>query len=252
MQLFCAEFGQRGQPTLVLLHGLGMAHRMWQPQFDLLAQRFHILAPDLPGFARSAQAGPFSLATAAAMVADLIRERGGPAAHVCGLSLGGLVAIQMALDQPTAVASLILSAAQVRPPAALMAFQRLLFAALPEKQLLESLATDIPTRDENLLSAARADAALTGKQGMLQAMWAAAQADFRPALGRIRQPTLVLCGSKDWANLPAARQLAHGIPGAELRIIARVGHVWNIERPAEFAAAVSQFVDGLAETRPGI
>jgi 3-oxoadipate enol-lactonase len=249
MPLYCAEFGGRGKPTIVLLHGLGMAHRMWQPQFEALAQDFHVLAPDLPGFARSAGLGPFSLSGAAASVAELIRARGGAAATVCGLSLGGLVALQMALAEPQVVAGLILSAAQVRPPATLMGFQQLLFAVMPERVLLEGLASDLPTRDEAPLSAAREDARQTGKRGMLQAMRAAGRANFRPALSQIGKPTLVVCGSKDWANLPAARELARGIAGAELRVIEGAGHVWNLERPEEFTEIVSGFVRG-ASTRP--
>ena len=125
-----------------------------------------------------------------------------------------------------------------------MGFQQLLFGLLPEKALLESLSADIPTRDERLLSAAREDAAQTGKRGMLLAMRAAARANFRTGLSRIRKPTLVLCGSKDWANLPAARELAREISRAELRVIEGAGHVWNIERPEAFTEAVRGFVSG--------
>ena len=242
MPLYCAEFGEPRQPTILLLHGLGMAHRMWTPQFEALAQDFHVLAPDLPGLARSAGLGPFSLSGAAASVAELIGARGGMPATVCGLSLGGLVALQMALAEPQVVARLILSAAQARPPAALMGFQQLLFAVMPEKMLLEGLASDIPTRDEALLSAAREDARQTGKRGMRQAMRAAGRANFRPALSQISKPTLVVCGSQDWANLPAARELARGIAGAELRVIAGAGHVWNMEKPAAFTELVRGFV----------
>jgi pimeloyl-ACP methyl ester carboxylesterase len=114
-----------------------------------------------------------------------------------------------------------------------MAFQNLLFAAMPEKLLLLSLATDLPMRDAELLNAAREDAAQTDKLGLL-ALHAAAGANFRPALREILQPALVLCGSKDWASLPAAKELAQGTLGAELRIVAGAGHGWNIERPVSW------------------
>jgi pimeloyl-ACP methyl ester carboxylesterase len=241
MPLFCAEFGVPGRPALVLLHGLGLAHRMWQPQCRALAPDFHVLAPDLPGFARSAAQVPFTLAGAAAGVADLIRSRAAGPASLCGLSLGALVALQIALDAPDAVSRLILSAPQVHPPVALMAFQQILFRLMPEKPLRASLARDLPTRDEALLQAARDDAALTGKPALLQAMHAAAQADFRGTLHRLHLPTLVLCGSRDWPNLPAAREIARAIPGAELKIFADAGHVLNLERPAEFSQVIDEF-----------
>ena len=251
MPLYCAELGERDRPTIVLLHGLGMAHRMWRPQFQALAERFHVLAPDLPGFARSADLGPFTLSGAAAGVVEVMRQRGGAVATVCGLSLGGVVALQMALTEPGALSGLILSAAQVRPPGLLMGFQQLLFTAIPEKQLVESVATDLPTRDEALLSAAREDAGQTGKRGLMQAMRAAAQANFGPELGTIQTPTLVLCGSKDWPNLPAARELARGIAGAELRVIEGAGHVWNVERPEEFTQIVGEFAGRGRRIGPG-
>jgi 3-oxoadipate enol-lactonase len=241
MPLFCAEFGVPGQPALVLLHGLGMAHRMWQPQCAALAADFHVLAPDLPGFARSATQGPFTLAGAAAGVAELLRSRAAGPAIVGGLSLGALVALQLARDAPDTISHLILSAPQVHPPAMLMAFQGWLFKLMPEKLLLASLATDLPTRDLALLQAAREDALQTGKPGLLEAMRAAAHADFRAGLSNVHRPTLVLCGSRDWPNLPAAREVARTIPGAELRIFAGAGHVLNLERPAEFTQAIDDF-----------
>lgn len=229
----------------MLLHGLGLGHRLWQPQFEPLSEHFHVLAPDLPGFARSAAAGPFTISGAAEQVADLIGAQGRAPAHVCGLSLGALVAIQLGLSVPDRVASLILSAAQVRPPPALMWFQKLLFACVPEARLVEGIASDIPTRDESLLAAAREDARLTGKRGLLQAMGAAGRVDFRAELSRIHAPTLVLCGSRDWPNVGATRELARAIPGASLRLIPDAGHVWNIEQPELFVDTIREFVDQL-------
>ncbi|MGE5636854.1 MAG: alpha/beta fold hydrolase [Nocardioidaceae bacterium] len=56
-------------------------------------------------------------------------------------------------------------------------------------------------------------------------------------------PTLVLCGSKDRANIPLTRELAAGIPGAELRIVPDATHLWNLQQPEAFNRAVAEFVD---------
>ena len=144
MDLFCAEFGERGRPMVVLLHGLGMGHRMWQPQLDLFAASRHVIAPDLPGFAASASSGPFSLAHAAQLVADVARLRCRPPVHLCGLSLGAMTALRIALDDPLLVRSLILSGAQVRPPSLLMTVQRLILSGIPEQRLLTSLIDFVP------------------------------------------------------------------------------------------------------------
>jgi pimeloyl-ACP methyl ester carboxylesterase len=56
-------------------------------------------------------------------------------------------------------------------------------------------------------------------------------------------PTLVLCGSKDRANIPLSRELAEGIPGAELRIVPDATHLWNLQQPEAFNVTVAEFVD---------
>lgn len=80
------------------------------------------------------------------------------------------------------------------------------------------------------------------RQRMLTLLAEVARADFRPHLARIAAPTLVLCGSRDRANLPAARALATGIPGARLHVIDGGGHELNTSRPAEFNTALVPFL----------
>ena len=72
-----------------------------------------------------------------------------------------------------AVISSVAMVAQVRPPPVLTWFQQLLFACLPEHKLLDGIASDLPSRDASLLAAAREDASLTGKRGLLHALRAA-------------------------------------------------------------------------------
>lgn len=65
--------------------------------------------------------------------------------------------------------------------------------------------------------------------------------DFRGELSRTAAPTLVLCVSKDRPNLPAARQLAAGIPGAQLQVVLGAGHEWNTQMPDEFSTRLRVF-----------
>ena len=107
---------------------------------------------------------------------------------------------------------------QVRPPRALMSLQRALITAIPSRLL------GLP---EGL-----------DKPALLAVLDAGARADLRDALPRIHAPTVVLCGSADRPNLPAARQLARGIEGAELRIVPRGGHALQVDAPGALVAAV--------------
>jgi 3-oxoadipate enol-lactonase len=69
---------------------------------------------------------------------------------------------------------------------------------------------------------------------------------FRGELAQIASPTLVLCGSKDRPNVPAARQLAVGIPGAQLQIVPGAGHEWNIQMPGPFSLRLNAFLSQIA------
>ncbi|QBD75446.1 alpha/beta fold hydrolase [Ktedonosporobacter rubrisoli] len=236
------ESGQQDNQTVVLLHGLGMGYRFWELQLPFLSKRYHLLALDLPGFAGSVSSGPFTMIRAAAATVDLLDKQAIPAAHLCGLSLGAMVALQIAIQSPGHVLSLILSAGQIQPDAQIMEEQFAAMAAVPEDVLFESFINFVPPQYEDLRQAAREDLQQTGKQGLLAAMREASQVRFRQHLRQIRVPSLILCGSEDLVNLEAAQELAETLPHAQLAIIAGVGHAWNLEKPDEFARMVDDFV----------
>lgn len=234
------------RPSIVLLHGVGMGHRMWQPQLDTLGQDFQVIAPDLPGFGRATDAGPFSVGRAAAAVADLIREQCGGRAHVCGLSLGAVVAVQLAATAPDLLESVMLSGAVVHAPV-LARMQSAIFRLTPRARLMSALAKQFVPRDQPAIrTAAEEDLALLGKDGLLQIMSQIARIDLRPVLPTITTRTLVVCGSRDKANLRAARLIAGTVRGAQLRIVEGVGHVWNLEAPERFDEVLGNFVGAAA------
>lgn len=212
--------------TVLFLPGLGAGTDSWDAQLSALPEGFVGLAPDIPGLDRAATPGVFTLAGAALALRDLLDAQGVERAHVCGLSLGAMTATQLALDFPERIASLVLSGSQVRPHPALMAVQRTIVQMLPE-----STASGM---------------AMTKAQ-WLGALRVVADADFRGRLASIHTPTLVLCGSRDVANLPAARELAATIPHAELRIVPRAGHPWNVQLPELFSQTIAEFYERLPQ-----
>jgi 3-oxoadipate enol-lactonase len=236
-----AQCGSRGQPALLLLHGLGMSHWMWQPQMVPLGEHYTTFAPDLPGVSGSCANPSFTLARAADAVIDLIRQQGYERAHMCGLSLGAMVAVEIALRAPDLTASLILSGCQVHPQPLVMAVQRRALTRTSERELLKPPAL-LVKRFPDLAPAATENLRALGKQRLLEAVDSISQVDFRHLLPTITVPTLVLCGSRDWPNRRAARALARGIPQAELRIVRGVGHVWNLERPDLFTRILLDFL----------
>lgn len=201
--------------TVVFLHGIGQGPESWDAQLAALPARMAGVAVSLHG-----DPAAFSLAAAARSVRDELDRRGVQVAHLCGLSLGAMVATRFALDYPERVASLVLSGSQVHPNPVLMGVQNAIMRVLPARMVTA------PGMSKKTLL------------GVLDTM---RTVDFRGELSRIAAPTLVLCGSKDRPNLTAARQLAAGIPGAQLQVVPGAGHEWNTQMPDEFSVRLRAF-----------
>lgn len=205
--------------TVLFLHGIGAGPSSWNVQISRLPVGFTGWAPTIPGMSEAATRG-FSWSSAAAGLVAEMDRRGIDRVDVCGLSLGAMVATQLAIDAPQRVRTLVLSGSQVRPNPVLMRLQIGISRLLPER---------IVPRGE------------ISKPAMVAILEAVAAIDFRADLAGIVAPTLVLCGSRDPANLPAARQLAAEIPDARLQVIHGGGHAVNTQLPARFAEILHAF-----------
>ncbi|WP_433199693.1 alpha/beta fold hydrolase [Dactylosporangium sp. CS-047395] len=209
--------------TVILVPALATTARLWRPQIEALAGTHEVVVPALPG--HGAAPGPFTLAAATRTVTAAIDAAAGPVL-LCGISLGATVAALACLERPGRVGRLVLSGGVAHPPPAL-AVQRAISAVLP-MAVLARIAGAQQGPD------GAADLRAVGKGTYLAALRELAHLDLRPRLAGIDAPTLVVCGERDRVNLPLSRELAAGIPGAELRIIPGAGHLWNLEQPAEF------------------
>lgn len=210
--------------SVVFLHGLGEGPGVWDAQRAALPSGFEGVAVDVFEGAGSGVAPAFSLEGAATLVVRDLDRLGIEQAHVCGLSLGAMIALQLALDHPKRVRSLVLAAGQVRPPRVLMAVQSAVMRLLPSSVFEKQGAA---------------------KDVMLPVLKAVSRVDFSARLASVSVPTLVLCGSKDRPNLPAARQLAQGIRGAQLHIIPGAGHQSHVQAPDEFSRVLGAFLTGV-------
>ncbi|MFU8870844.1 alpha/beta fold hydrolase [Micromonospora sp. SL4-19] len=232
--------------TIILLPSLAATNRTWRRQVDTLGADHSVLAPDLPGHGSSP--GPFTLERAVADVTGLIDDVPGPV-HLVGLSLSATVAVLACLARPGRLDSLVLSGGIAAPPPAL-AVQRAVATLLPGRVmarlaagLLAPALGGLPERERaRLVGEATEDFRAVGRRTYLDALRELARTDLRPRLGEVATPTLVLCGSRDKANLRGARELADGIPRARLEIVPGVGHLWHLEQPELFSRTVGDFV----------
>jgi 3-oxoadipate enol-lactonase len=213
------QAGDATARAIVLLHGSGRASRMWQPVLRDLSVGWHVLAPDLPGFGRST--GPFTVSGAAQLVGEMAAVQTAPV-HLCGVSLGGLIALRVAARLGPQVASLTITGTPVVPrrdfPAALRRFRRLPGPLLP-------LFSDVAGRREWLRMIDELEAT-----------------DVRDYLPLITAPALVVCGSRDWRAVPAACELAKGIPAGRVWVAPHQGHNWPVISPDLFSKVVTDFI----------
>ncbi|MBN9122814.1 MAG: alpha/beta fold hydrolase [Planctomycetes bacterium] len=246
-------YDEAGDGTpLLLLHAFPLDRGMWQPQLATLAAAARLVAVDMPGFGES-PAAPFTIEGAAELVAEFLAARDIPKAVVCGLSMGGYVALALARKRPDLLRGLILadtragiddSAARAnRDKSIALATEKgsaALFETMLPKVVSASTLADRPGVVERLRTlAARQPAA-----SVVAALVALRdRPDANDGLKSITVPTLVLVGEHD-AVTPAlsAANLAGQIRGSKLVHIPGAGHLSSAENAEAFNAAVRSFL----------
>lgn len=197
---------------VVFLHGLGETRDVWNPVIKHLPQT-ECLSLDIlrmkPPLAR------WSLEDVCNQIANSLTEP----VHLVGLSLGAVIALNIAITHPGKVSSLFVSAPQAKPPKMLMNLQKTLMRVLPTKWVC-------PPQ----LSKPELVGVLDSLKGL----------DLTSQLPTLSMPVTVVCGSKDKANLPAARKISSLIPTAHLEVIQGVGHQWHATRPQLFACYLTK------------
>jgi pimeloyl-ACP methyl ester carboxylesterase len=257
------EAGSDRAPALVLVHDLFTSHRSFEDLLEELALKFHVIAPDLPGFGESEKPSParyaYGVEAHAESVADLIAAFGVGRASVVGHGMGGAIALTLAAGHPELVQRLVLEDA-LAYPAQLSLLQRLplvpVIGSFALKQLygrsaFRSLFRDGMYAHGFVPPLERVDwhydmfNSPSGRESAHAVM--RANVDTRPVvarLSRIVAPTLVLWGREDKIYpVTAATRLAREIPGAKLEIM-DAGHVPHEERPREFLALLTEFLEG--------
>jgi 4,5:9,10-diseco-3-hydroxy-5,9,17-trioxoandrosta-1(10),2-diene-4-oate hydrolase len=263
-QIYLAEFGTG--PALLLLHGGGPGASgvsNYSRNIEALARQFRVLVPDMPGYGRSSKdvnaADPFG--DIASNMHELLDALEIPRAHVVGNSLGGAVALRLALDRPARVDRLVLMGpggigiAQGKPTPGLL---RLLTYYTGEGPTFEKLRTFIT---EDLVYDASGVSEAMLRERFESSIDPAVVAnpplrvphdpevfkrmDFLldPRLPGFDHPTLILWGTEDRVN-PSAAALAlqAKLPAADVFLFSRTGHWVQWERAAEFNATVAAFL----------
>lgn len=244
-----ADAGIGEKTPIVFLHGVGSDKSVWHPQLEAFRQDRRAIAFDYPGYGESDPAPERTTRDHyAEAVLSAMRKLGVDRAHICGLSLGGVIAIALHAADPDACASLILADTFAVHPDGEAIYDRSIAAsenmrALAEGRVDVLLAqpADSAVRSEVIETMARIDPAAFCIGA--EAVWLA---DQRERVHEIRVPTLVLCGAEDHVTPPAlSHELTRLIPGARYDEIERAGHLTNLERPDEFNTLIGAFIRGV-------
>jgi pimeloyl-ACP methyl ester carboxylesterase len=241
-------------PPLLMLMGMGGSGDSWGDEFTRhLARRFRLLLPDNRGTGRTPRGdAPYTIARLAADATAVLDAEGVSAAHVLGISMGGMVAQELAIGHPRRAGGLVLGCTTAGgrafvPPRgdALREVERLGLLGAVGLVTTPEFATRHPGRLARL--GLRGLARPTPRDTWEAQLAAIATFDASTRLGRITAPTLVITGDRDLIMPPEnSRRLLRGIHGARGVMVKGTGHCFFWEAPARAARAIEEFLGPLA------
>ncbi|SMH34553.1 3-oxoadipate enol-lactonase [Azospirillum agricola] len=249
--------GPADAPVLLFANSIGTSFHIWDAMVPKLSGSYRVLRYDMRGHGLT-QATPvtgdagYGMDTLADDAAALLDALGIARAHVCGLSIGGMMAQRLAVKAPQRVNGLILcdTAGLIGPPSVwtdrIAAIRARGMAGIADgvmaRWFTERFRAERPAQ-------VRGYAAMLGRtteDGYVGCAMAIRHADLRAANAGITAPTLVVVGDQDLATPPAlARELAASIPGARFTLLPDAAHIPCVERPDELAALIDGFLRGL-------
>ena len=241
--------GKAGAAPLILSNSLGTDLSMWDPQIPALTQSFRVIRYDARGHGRSAVTpGPYTIEQLGRDVLGLLDCIGIERAHFCGLSMGGMTGMWLAIHAGYRIDRLVLANTAARIPPLEMWNARIekvngggmgvIAQAVLERWFTAGFLGAHPAQ----VAITRAMLEHTPAAGYVAACAAVRDMDQRNAIASIARPTLVIAGAFDAATPPAdGRFIAEQIAGARY-VELPAGHLSNLEAAPQFSAAVLDFL----------
>ena len=200
----------------ILIHGSGHKATSWNKTIEYIKNNNDILCPELSLILNGKEANYDNLYASFVKYCNDIEGK----IDLCGLSLGGILALNYSLEYPDKVNSLILIGTPYKVPKVMFGIQNVIFKFLP-KSLFEDMVFN------------KKDTFILG--GSMKNL------DFSDRIFKIKCPVLIICGEKDKANIKSAYYLAKHIKNSELKIIEKASHVINEECPKVLANILNEF-----------
>jgi len=249
IQLYYEESGS-GQP-LVFIHGLGSSTRDWQLQIEAFSKDYRVIAFDVRGHGQSDKPpGPYSVKQFAEDTAALFDTLGIEPAHIVGVSMGGMIAFQLAVSHPACVATITIvnSGPELIPrtlPEKLSVYSRILIVQLlGMRRMGEVLAKRlfIKPEQEELRQLFIERWAENDKRAYLDSLRALIGWSVSDYIGHIDCPTLVIAADEDYSPLALKEAYVAKMQNAELQVIEDSRHATPIEKPEVFNTVLDGFL----------
>lgn len=243
-------YAERGSgEAIVFLHGVGTDKELWADQLAYFSQRRRAVAIDYPGYGES-DAPPHELRREqiAGYITGALNSLGIERAHVVGLSMGGVIALEMWRQRPERLLSLTLADTFAKHPEGEAILERSLrlAATVTMRELAESRITALlqPAATPAMKQIVIENMARINPRAYAWAARAVWSADYTADVKRIETPTLILVGEHDAVTpIALSQELQRSIPHARLQVIPAAGHLSNFDNPVAFNSAVTEFLD---------
>ena len=234
-------------PAVVFANSLGTDLRLWDAVLPLLPAGLRVVRFDMPGHGLSDLDNSMTIASIAHDLSALLDQLAVTSATVVGLSMGGLIAQQIAALRPDVVKALVISNSAARIgtkdswAARVAAVRDFGLAGIADSVLERWFAAAFRATSE--LALWRNMLIRTDQQGYIAACMALAGADLTEQTASLHLPTLCIAGSEDGSTSPdLVRATADLIPGSKFHLIPGVGHLPCVENPVAYAAILSPFL----------
>jgi 3-oxoadipate enol-lactonase len=245
----CYEIKGSG-PSLLFIHGLGSCAQEWENQFDYFSKHFRVVRLDLRGHGQSEQCEPYTIPQLAQDVADLISQISQHPFHVVGHSMGGMVALQLTLNFPEYVKSLVLVNSCPRlnySPFLLKTcawFLKMVFRLLNPNLLRAFVALCLFPKPEQkeLREQFKARRQQNNPEVYIKLLQAMRRWDVLDRLPCIRCPTLVIASDQDFFSLTFKEKYTRLLPEGELQLIKDSYHMAMLDQPQIFNQLLLKFL----------
>lgn len=235
------------KPQLILIHGAGCDKRVW-PENLLHSSDVIVHALDLPGHGDDPSQSKIKIEDYVSFILSYIEQKKIEKPVLCGHSMGGAIAMSLALSHPEKISKLILVGTGARLQVAPMFMKILKMKGMFRLAMAVSLQTALYKKASAAVRKTVKDMLITSGQDVLYGdLSACREFDMMKELERINIPTLILCGRHDKLTpVKYSRYLHDHIKGSEIKMLEDVGHFLSLENPEEFSRLVLDWVEMVA------